>query len=94
MFLEVGFSVKFLIRITLINILFTNHHVINENLLIIGKKIRIYYKGEYKEIGITKNRLFFTDSRDYNEGLDYTAIQIFEEDGFDNNNFLKKIILI
>ena len=85
-----GFFCKIPYKNNIINILFTNHHVINENLLIIGKKIRIYYKGEYKEIEITKNRLFFTDSRDYNEGLDYTAIQILKEDGFNDNNFFEK----
>ena len=85
-----GFFCKIPYNNKIINILFTNHHIINENLLIIGKKIRLYYKGEYKEIEITKNRLFFTDSRDYNEGLDYTAIQILKEDGFNDNNFFEK----
>ena len=33
-----------------INVLFTNNHVINKYLLLIGNKIRLYYKGEYKEI--------------------------------------------
>ena len=73
----------------IINVLLTNHHVINENLLLIGKKIRTYYKGEYKEIQITKNRLIFTDSRDYKKGLDYTGIYIFKEDGFNINNFFE-----
>ncbi len=64
-----------------INVLFTNNHIINKNLLLVGQKIRLYYKQKYKEIEITENRLVFTDSRNYKEGFDYTCIQIFNEDG-------------
>jgi len=84
-----GFFCKIPYNNKIINILFTNHHVLNEKLLLIGKKIRIYYKEEYKEIEITKNILIFTDSRDYNKGLDYIYIQIFKKDGFDDNNFFE-----
>ena len=72
-----------------INVLFTNNHVINEKLLLPGKKIRLDYKNIIKEIEITKNRLVCTDSRNYDEGLDYTCIQIFEEDGFNTQNIFK-----
>ncbi len=30
-----------------------------------------------------------TDSRNYNEGLDYTCIQIFKEDGFNTQNIFE-----
>ena len=84
-----GFFCKIPYNENKINFLFTNNHVINEDLLLIGKKIRIFYKGEPKEIEITKNRLIWTDSRNYKEGLDYTCIQIFKEDGFNIKNFFE-----
>ena len=36
-----------------INVLFTNNHVINEKLLLPGKKIRLDYKHIVKEIELT-----------------------------------------
>ena len=72
-----------------INVLFTNNHVINKDLLSIGNKIRLIYKQKYKEIEITENRLIFTDSRNYKIGLDYTCIQIFKEDGLNIENIFK-----
>ena len=71
-----------------INVLFTNNHIINEDSLKIGKKIKYHlYKQVDKELVITEKRLIWTDSR--NQGLDYTAIQIFDEDGFNTNNIFK-----
>ena len=72
-----------------INVLFTNNHVINKDLLLIGQKIRLNYKGEDKEIEIKENRLIRTDSRNFKEGLDYTCIQILEQDGFNIKNIFK-----
>ena len=72
-----------------INVLFTNNHVINKDLLSIGQKIRLIYKGNYKDIEIKKNRLIWTDSRNYDEGLDYTCIQILKEDGFNIKNIFQ-----
>ena len=72
-----------------INVLFTNNHVINKDLLSIGQKIRLNYKGEDKEIEIKENRLIRTDSRNYKEGLDYTCIQILEQDGLNIKNIFK-----
>ena len=74
-----GFLCKIPYNKNYINVFFTNNHIINENLLLPGQKIRLFYKDILKEIEITKNRLVWTDSRKYNEGLDYTCIQIFEE---------------
>ena len=65
----------------------------NEESLKIGKIIHIIYKGEHKTIEITKDRLVFTDSRDYKIGLDYSCIEIFDSDGIEdfyeifNDNF-------
>ncbi len=84
-----GFFCKIPYNNNYINVLFTNNHVINENLLLPGQQIRLYYKEMLKQIEITKNRLVFTDSRYYKEGLDYTCIQIFEEDGFNTQNIFK-----
>ena len=83
-----------------IKALLTNNHVLNEESLKIGKKIKILYKGQSKEIKITNDGLCFTDSRDYKKGLDYTFIQIFDDDGIldffqifnDNINFEHEIV--
>ncbi len=72
-----------------INVLFTNNHIINKDLLLKGKKIRYIYKGNLKEIEITENRLVWTDLKNYKVGLDYTCIQIFDEDGFDTKNIFQ-----
>ena len=62
----------------IIKVLFTNNHILKEESLKIGKIIHIIYKGEHKTIEITKDRLVFTDSRDYKIGLDYSCIEIFD----------------
>ena len=53
------------------------------------KKIRFIYKGNLKEIEITEKRLICTDLTKYKKGLDYTCIQIFEENGFDIKNIFQ-----
>ena len=58
-----------------IKVLFTCNHVINENSLIIGKTIKLFYKEKEKEIEITKERFCHS-----NQSLDYTCIQILESD--------------
>ena len=68
-----------------INVLFTNNHIINEDSLKIGKTIKYnLYNQDINQIKITENRLIWTDKK-----LDYTAIQIFDEDGFNTNNIFK-----
>ena len=84
-----GFFCKIPYKNNNINVLFTNNHVINKDLLFIGNKIRILYNKKYKEIEITKNRLICTDSRKDKEGLDYTCIQILKEDGFNFENIIE-----
>ena len=54
--------------------LFTNNHVLNKNSINKGEIIKCRYKYELKKFEI-KNRLCFT-----NEDLDYTCIQILDED--------------
>ena len=77
----------------IIKVLFTNNHILNKESLQIGKIIHILYKGDPKTIEITKDRLVFTDSRDYKIGLDYSCIEIFDSDGIEdfyeifNDNF-------
>ena len=55
-------------------VLFTNNHVLNKNSINEGEIIKCRYKDELKKFEI-KNRLCFT-----NEDLDYTCIQILDED--------------
>ena len=55
-------------------VLFTNNHILNKNSIKKGEIIKCRYKDELKKFEI-KNRIFFT-----NEELDYTCIQILNED--------------
>ena len=55
-------------------VLFTNNHVLNKNSINEGEIIKCRYKDELKKFEI-KNRQCFT-----NEELDYTCIQILDED--------------
>ena len=58
------------------NALYTNNHVLNKESIELGKKIEIIYKQQTILIEMTEKRNKFT-----NEILDYTCIEIFEEDG-------------
>ena len=62
--------------------LFTNNHIINEENLKVGKTIKLNYQKKDISIEITEKRSVFTDKT-----LDYTCIEIFDEDGI--NNFLE-----
>ena len=65
----------FFCRIPLLGkFLFTNNHVLNKNSINEGEIIKCRYKDELKKFEI-KNRQCFT-----NEDLDYTCIQILDED--------------
>ena len=59
--------------------LFTNNHILNEENLKVGKKININYQTKDISIEITEKRNVFTDKT-----LDYTCVEIFEEDGINN----------
>ena len=60
-------------------VLFTANHVLNEKSIQTGKKIRIKYQQKDITIEISEKRNAFT-----NEKLDYTCVEILEEDGITN----------
>ena len=72
-----GFFYEIKVNNKLMKVLFTNNHVINN----LNSDIKIEHNREKKIIKLN-NRFKCT-----NEELDYTCIEIFEEDGF--NNYLK-----
>ena len=57
-------------------LLFTNNHILDESKIKIGSNIKIKDKDDIK---IINNRFVCT-----NEELDYTCIEIFDNDDFDN----------
>ena len=59
--------------------LFTNNHILNKDSIGPGEKIKLIYKQKSIIIEITKKRYAFT-----NEKLDYTCIEIFDEDEITN----------
>ena len=64
------------------NALFTNNHILNKESIELGKKREIIYKQQPILIEMIEKRDIFT-----NEILDYTCIEIFEEDGIKNDFF-------
>jgi surface protein len=65
--------------------LFTNNHVLNKKSIEVGKTIVFEFLNNTIELEISENRRCFT-----NEKLDYTCIEIFEDDKFtDSVNFFK-----
>ena len=70
-----GFFCKIPLYNQLIKFLFTSNHIINKDLIKTGNNIHFVYKLKRKKIEITDNRKCFT-----NEDLDYTCIEIFDED--------------
>ena len=70
-----GFFCKIPLYNQLIKFLFTSNHLINKDLIKTGNNIHFVYKLKRKNIEITDNRKCFT-----NEDLDYTCIEIFDED--------------
>ena len=62
--------------------LFTNNHVLNENIIENNKEIEFEYLNEIKKIKMTKERKKFT-----NKEIDYTCIEIFDTDKI--NNFFR-----
>ena len=71
--------------------LFTNNHILDRNCIETGKKIIIEHKNfeKLKILDITKDRRTFT-----NEELDYTCIEIFENDNIFKNNELEELFII
>ena len=81
-----------------IKMLFTCNHVLNNESIQVGKIIRCSYKENLKKIEITKERFCHTNAE-----LDYTCIQIFNDDKIEdfyeieienNDNYLNEDICI
>jgi hypothetical protein len=71
-----GFFCKIPYYKKIINVLFTNNHILNEKMIEVGNKIHFVYKLKRKMIEITSKRICLT-----NQLLDYTIIEIFDDDG-------------
>ena len=71
-----GFFIKIINeKIPFNKCLLTNNHILNKNDIKINNKINIEYQHKNKIIEINEQRRVFT-----NEKLDYTCIEIFEND--------------
>ncbi len=77
--LGTGFFCQTTIQYKTIKFLFTCNHVLDKLKIQIGSTIQLKHKGTIKNIEITKNRFVCT-----NEELDYTCIEIFDNENFDN----------
>ena len=77
-----GFFCKFTVNGRIMKGLFTNNHILKEDLIKENSIIQIKHNDEIKEIKITSNRFKCT-----NEILDYTCIQILDNE--DYNNFFE-----
>jgi len=69
--------------------LFTRNHILNQKIIDINKQIKFEYCKEEKIINITKIRNVLTKKE-----LDYTCIEIFDEDNIINFLKLMKILLL
>ena len=77
-----GFFCKFKVNGRTMKALFTNNHVLKEDLIKENSIIELRHNNEIKEIKITSKRFKCT-----NVGLDYTCIEIFDNE--DYNNFFE-----
>ena len=80
--LGTGFFCETKIKNKKMKFLFTCNHVLDEQKIKIGSKIQILHKNETKNIKIKNNTFVCT-----NEELDYTCIEIFDNENF--NNYFK-----
>ena len=74
-----GFFCKFIINNKPMKALFTNNHILKEDLIKNNSSILIRHNDEIKEIKLTSNRFKFT-----NEEYDYTCIQIFDNESYND----------
>ena len=76
-----GFFLRIPFRNQIMNVLMTNHHVLNENEITDGKILTISFNNEtiFKNIRIDSNRKRYT-----NEIVDITIIEILEKDNINN----------
>ena len=77
-----GFFCKFKVNGIPMKALFTNNHVLDENLIKENSIIQLSHNDKIKEIKITYDRFKCT-----NDDLDYTCIEIFDNE--DYNNFFE-----
>ena len=77
-----GFFCKFKVNGRIMKALFTNNHVLDEDLIKENSIIQLSHNDKIKEIKITYDRFKCT-----NDDLDYTCIEIFDNE--DYNNFLE-----
>ena len=77
-----GFFCKFKVNGRTMKALFTNNHVLKENLIKENSIIELRHNDEIKEIKITWDRFKYTNVK-----LDYTCIEIFDNE--DYNNFFE-----
>ena len=74
-----GFFCKFEVNGRIMKGLFTNNHVLKEDLIKENSIIQLRHNDAIKEIKITSNRFKCT-----NEELDYTCIEIFDNEDYNN----------
>ena len=74
-----GFFCKFEINGIPMKALFTNNHVLEENSIEENSKIQLRHNDKTKQIIITPNRFKCTNTK-----LDYTCIQIFDNENYNN----------
>ena len=77
--LGTGFFCQITIKYKTIKFLFTCNHVLDQSKIQIGSTIQLKHKDTTNNIKITKNRFVCT-----NEELDYTCIEIFNDENFDD----------
>jgi hypothetical protein len=77
--LGTGFFCQTTIKNNTIKFLFTCNHVLDKLKIQIDSRIQLKHQDTTKNIEITKNRFVCT-----NEELDYTCIEILDDDNFDN----------
>ena len=74
-----GFFCKFTVNGRTMKGLFTNNHVLKEDLIKENSIIELKHNDEIKEIKITSNRFKYTNVK-----LDYTCIEIFDNEDYNN----------
>ena len=74
-----GFFCQFKMNNKTMKALFTNNHILNKDLIKDNSSILIRHNDKIKEIKLTSNRFKFT-----NEEYDYTCIQIFDDEGYND----------
>ena len=69
-----------------IQVLITNYHIINDDLLYFHKTIKIYLKNKCIPIKLNKSRKFYSSS---NKEYDIMILKIYDYDDFPNINYLE-----